>query len=83
MDSTGGRHSGSYVMSGIKTGSIPTQEIFSNIFSCGDRACLHNMREDILPCLKMWNTNMATSCENALQVLYLWLAITQEAWRKY
>lgn len=59
MDSTGGRHSGSYVMSGIKTGSIPTQEIFSNIFSCGDRAYLHNLREDILPCLKMWNTNMA------------------------
>ena len=29
MDSTGGRHSGSYVLSSIKTGSIPTQEIFS------------------------------------------------------
>ena len=61
MDSTGGRHSGSYVLSGIKTGSITTQEIFSKQrFSHGDRACSHNLREDIPPCWKMWNTDMAT-----------------------
>ena len=32
----------------------------SNVFSLGERACSHNLREDVPPCWEMWNTNMAT-----------------------